>query len=313
MTSTLLGMTESGNKIVGITHKDMQDLIESFQKSDRCPDEAYLRRVVAALPIEGVHSGIREDLCCPMHGLPIPQDKFPFLNTHEGLQLRIASSDTGHRYYWALGDQELFGTRAEGPPTREQIAMLLNSIAHHMVALWFREKLLDRDTSIKLTLMFPSWTINNRYIRFCPLDKALTSTPLGAGFEGKDDHKDLVVAYTIVNFAHLATDYMLHHLPDGQWRRTELLSFNEQCESKNLTFQQALGYIVMLPAGTLNDTAPLSTEEVQAIQQLIPRLKKQHELCQIEHMSQFSLCKYMSQFSLCKSFPVSTNTVFTSH
>ncbi|CAO1628125.1 unnamed protein product [Sympodiomycopsis kandeliae] len=290
MTSTLLATLESGHKIAGASHKAMQDLFASSQLMDRCPDDDYLRRTLAALPIHGIHEGIREDVCCPFHLRAIPGDFFASENMLGGLQLRIASSDTSNRYYWALGDEEIFGTRAEKPPTTTHIAMLINSIAHHMVALFFKEKLLHRDPSVKLVLNMPQWFIPNSYIRFCPLDEPLKDTPFGAGFERADDHNNLIVAYTIVNYEHLANDYMLHHLPEGQWRRTELRSFQDMCRPKQLSFQQALGYVFMLPNGALNDHGDtLSNTETQAIEQLIPRLKEQHELCQLQHMSQVSL------------------------
>lgn len=290
MTRTPLATTASGHKILGMTEQALEGLFEACQKSFRCPDEDLLRKALAAVPSVDANNGVREDFNPALAALYSPE----FFLSHSrfsGLNIRVASSDTGERYYFALGDQELFGPRAEdGSAKKDQVAMLFNSIIHHLVASFVKEGASRLAPVGGGDLQLPKWASACMWIRFCPLEHPLTSTPPQAGFDQDNDHNRLLVAYTIANYPQYTSDFMLKHLVDGQWRRTELLSLNGQSNAKCLDFQKALGYVVFLPKGTLKkDSTTLDEEEVRATEQLALRLPKQHELCQEQWMRQFSL------------------------
>ncbi|CAO1628129.1 unnamed protein product [Sympodiomycopsis kandeliae] len=269
MVRTPSATTSGGHSIYNLDQQALDGLFEATQKSTRCPDEDLLQTALASVPAVGINSAdaVREDFD------PVLVQLYPpgFLLSHNdfgGLSVRAASTDTGDRYCWALGEQELFGPRAQGPPTRGQVAMLFNSIVHHLVATFIKESASRLDPVAGGDVNMPN------------------ATPPDAGFKG-DDHNSLIVNYALSSYPQYATDFMLKHLPEGKWRRTELVCLNGQSHSKELSFQQALGYIVLLPHDTLKTSN--SGEEIEATHRLIQQLQKQHEHCQEQWMRQCSL------------------------
>ncbi|CAO1621052.1 unnamed protein product [Sympodiomycopsis kandeliae] len=285
MTPIPLGRTSGGYTIQGMSPEDAKSMYNASFKCGTIPSDDFLRKALTAIPLQGA-TGVHENLdrAAPSYSPEVLERH----SIYGGLQLRIASSDTGERYYWSLGEEEIFGPEAVSS-SRGHIAMLFNSILKHLTAYFFHERTSGIANGKGRPVYMPNWASACDYIRFCSLELPLKSLPARAGFEKADHHQGLIVAYTLVNYPYLVDESPKQHLPEGKWRRTELVALHRQTRPKELTFRQALGYVVLVPLGTLSGASSVTDQERRVLHELSMRLKVQNAVSNGGEMYQFSM------------------------